>query len=139
MIKGNQIRAGRALIRWSAEDLARASKLGIATIRRAEAAEDSLPITSANADAIHRALEAAGVQFLGPHDAATGPGVALKAAETAADLTHKIDTIEADIQKTKGPSAQTPKGGMRTLERAHKRNAVAKLKNQRTGLGKTKK
>jgi hypothetical protein len=34
-ITGSQIRAARALIRWTAEDLAGESKVGIATIRRA--------------------------------------------------------------------------------------------------------
>ena len=59
-----QIRAARALIRWSAEDLARESVLGVATVRRAELSESQTTLTSANDRAIRRALEAAGVEFI---------------------------------------------------------------------------
>src|ERR1700731_129510 len=63
-ITGSQIRAARALIRWTAEDLAGESKVGIATIRRAEAEDAAPSITAANADAIQRALEAGGIVFV---------------------------------------------------------------------------
>jgi hypothetical protein len=59
-----QIRAARALVRWSAEDLARASALGIATIRRAELTEGQTSLTVANDSAIRQALEAVGVVFI---------------------------------------------------------------------------
>ena len=36
-ITGSQIRAARALLRWRAEDLANEAKIGVATVRRAEA------------------------------------------------------------------------------------------------------
>jgi transcriptional regulator with XRE-family HTH domain len=75
-ITGSQIRAARALIRWSAEDLARKSRLGVATIRRAEAEDTALSITAANADAIQRALEAGGIVFV-PENGG-GVGVRLK-------------------------------------------------------------
>ena len=55
-----QIRAARALLRWSAEDLARRSLLSVATIRRAELTEDETSMTAANDLAVRRALEAAG-------------------------------------------------------------------------------
>ena len=35
-LSGVQLRAARALLRWSALDLALASKVGVATIRRVE-------------------------------------------------------------------------------------------------------
>jgi hypothetical protein len=38
-LTGAQIRAARSLIRWTAEDLAAASALSVATIRRAELKE----------------------------------------------------------------------------------------------------
>jgi len=41
-----QIRAARALLRWSAEDLARESTLGVTTIRRAELAEGETSMTT---------------------------------------------------------------------------------------------
>lgn len=64
MITGSQIRAGRALLRWSADDLARAAKLGVATVRRAEAVDGRPAITEANSAAIRRALEEGGVQLI---------------------------------------------------------------------------
>jgi hypothetical protein len=63
-ITGAQIRAARALLRWTADDLAERSKLGVATIRRAEAVDGPVPITVANADALVRTFEKAGVEFL---------------------------------------------------------------------------
>jgi hypothetical protein len=62
-ITGAQIRAARGLLRWSADDLAERSKLGVATIRRAEAQDGPVSITSANSHAIHQAFERAGVEF----------------------------------------------------------------------------
>jgi hypothetical protein len=71
-----QIRAARALVRWSAADLARASTLGANTIRRAEVAEGRTSLTAANELAIRRALEAAGVEFIDENGG--GPGVRLR-------------------------------------------------------------
>jgi hypothetical protein len=62
-ISSAQMRAARALLRWSAVDLARASKVGVATIRRAEVAKGEIPVTLANEAALRRALESAGVEF----------------------------------------------------------------------------
>lgn len=76
MITGSQIRAARALIRWSAERLADESKLGVATIRRADAADGTPSLTPANLSAIKAALEAAGVIFV-PENG-EGAGVRLK-------------------------------------------------------------
>ena len=71
-----QIRAARALIRWSAEDLARETALSVATIRRAEIAEDEISMTAANDLAVRRALEAAGIEFINENGG--GPGVRLR-------------------------------------------------------------
>jgi transcriptional regulator with XRE-family HTH domain len=71
-----QIRAARALIRWSAEDLARETALSVATIRRAEIAESEISMTAANDLAVRRALEAAGVEFIDENGG--GPGVRLR-------------------------------------------------------------
>ena len=70
-----QLRAGRALIRWSAEDLARASIVSVTTIRRAELTAEETSMTAANDLAVRRALEAAGVEFLDENGG--GPGVRL--------------------------------------------------------------
>ena len=72
-----QIRAARALIRWSAEDLARHSALGVTTIRRAELRESATQLTAANDLTLRRTLEAAGVEFISGSEVG-GPGVRLK-------------------------------------------------------------
>jgi transcriptional regulator with XRE-family HTH domain len=71
-LTSNQIRAARALIRWRAEDLARASGVGIATIRRAELAEAETSLTGPNDMALRTALETAGVEFLNENGAGEG-------------------------------------------------------------------
>jgi ribosome-binding protein aMBF1 (putative translation factor) len=71
-----QVRAARALIRWSAEALAQQSALSVATIRRAELTESKTSMTAANDLAVRRALEAAGVQFIDENGG--GPGVRLR-------------------------------------------------------------
>jgi hypothetical protein len=72
-----QLRAARALLRWSAEDLARESNLGVTTIRRAELAERETSMTMANDLCVRRTLEAAGVEFI-DENGGGGPGVRLR-------------------------------------------------------------
>jgi len=67
-----QIRAARALLRWSAADLARESALGANTIRRAEVADGPTSLTAANELAVRRALEAAGVEFIDENGGGAG-------------------------------------------------------------------
>ena len=71
-----QIRAARALIRWRAQDLARESAVGVATIRRAELVEGETAMTVANDAAVRRALESAGIEFIDENGG--GPGVRLR-------------------------------------------------------------
>jgi transcriptional regulator with XRE-family HTH domain len=71
-----QIRAARSLIRWTADELAAASALSVATIRRAELKESETALTAANDLAIRRALETAGVEFIDENGG--GPGVRLR-------------------------------------------------------------
>jgi hypothetical protein len=75
-LTAGQIRAARAFLRWRAQDLAHESGLGVATIRRAELADDETSMTAANDTAVRRALEAAGVEFLDENGG--GPGVRFK-------------------------------------------------------------
>ena len=75
-LTSGQIRAARALLRWRAEDLARESSVGVATIRRAELAEDETSMTAANDLMIRRTLEAAGIDFI--DEDGGGPGVRLR-------------------------------------------------------------
>ena len=76
MITAEQIRAARALLRWSAHDLAEKSGVGFRTIQRFEG-ETGMPASrSKNLDAIRKSLEAAGVLFIDENGG--GPGVRLK-------------------------------------------------------------
>lgn len=75
MITSCQIRAARALVNWSARELAEKSGLGVATIRRMELA-DGVPSSNAQTlDLVRKVMESVGVEFIGsPED---GPGVRL--------------------------------------------------------------
>jgi hypothetical protein len=68
--------AARALIRWSAQQLADASAVGVTTIRRAELTASETKLTRVNDQAIRRTLEAAGVEFMDAEGG--GPGVRLR-------------------------------------------------------------
>ncbi len=50
------------------------SHVGVATVRRAEAVDGPVPVTPANAEAIARALEDAGIELIN----GDAPGVRLK-------------------------------------------------------------
>ncbi|KQV17289.1 transcriptional regulator [Rhizobium sp. Root1203] len=63
-ITGAQIRAARALLKWTAETLAETASVGLSTIRRAEAENGAPSITAANLKLIRMVLESAGIQFL---------------------------------------------------------------------------
>ena len=75
-LTSHQIRAARALLRWRARDLAKASAVGVATIRRAELADRETSMTTPNDTAVRRALESAGVEFIDENGG--GPGVRLR-------------------------------------------------------------
>jgi len=76
IITSDQVRAGKALLRWSGEDLARKSGVSLSSIRRVESAqcipEDQNLKTLL---AIKSALELGGVEFIGTPDDC--PGVRL--------------------------------------------------------------
>jgi len=75
-ITSAQIRAARALLRWSSQELSEASGIGTATIKRMEVMEG---VPAGNVRTLYEiqvALEKAGVEFVGsPADA---PGVRLR-------------------------------------------------------------
>src|SRR5262249_11661131 len=72
-ISSAQMLAARALLRWTALELAPASKVGVATIRRAEVIDGEIPVTFPNEAALRQALEAAGIVFI--EDNGGGEGV----------------------------------------------------------------
>jgi transcriptional regulator with XRE-family HTH domain len=71
-ILGVQMRAARALLRWSASDLAHHSGVSLSTISRAETVDGETTMTFPNAEAIRRAFESAGVEIIDEEKA--GPG-----------------------------------------------------------------
>jgi transcriptional regulator with XRE-family HTH domain len=76
MITGMQIRAGRAVLKWSAQDLASRVGTSLKTIQRLELAE-GVPATRATTlESIQRAFEAAGLEFIWENGG--GPGVRLR-------------------------------------------------------------
>ena len=76
MITSQQIRAARALLRITVVDLANASGVGIATIKRIEAVNGIPPAHARTLDQISRALSEAGIEFVGTPD--DRPGVRIK-------------------------------------------------------------
>ena len=77
MITGAQVRAAKALIGWSGNDLANKAGVGLSTIRRIEGCDGLLEAASIKTlQAIQKALELGGVEFLGTPD--NSPGVRLK-------------------------------------------------------------
>jgi hypothetical protein len=74
VINGAQIRAARAMVRWTRAILATRSKLPVETIRRIESADAEAPLTAEHENAVKSAFATAGLEFLSDG----GPGVRLK-------------------------------------------------------------
>lgn len=75
MITSSQIRAARALLKWSAETLSHKSDVGIATIKRYEVSEGVPNANVRTLTIIKKTLEEAGIEFIGEPD--KDPGVQL--------------------------------------------------------------
>lgn len=80
-VTGEQVRAARALLKWSAKKLADESDVGWATIQRLESKNGPLAGYEQTHDSLRKAFEARGIQFLEDGQVAAGPGVALKGKE----------------------------------------------------------
>jgi hypothetical protein len=68
------LRASRALLRWQQRDLAAASAVSLATVKRLEAMGGMLIAHASTVTALRRALEAAGIEFTNGNQ----PGVRLR-------------------------------------------------------------
>jgi transcriptional regulator with XRE-family HTH domain len=76
MITAAQIRSARAALRWSVAELAARAGVGLQTVKRFEAADGVPPSRSSTLLEVRRALEAAGIEFVGTPE--QNPGIRLK-------------------------------------------------------------
>lgn len=74
MVTSEQIRAGRALLRWEQKDLAEAAGISLETVKRLEKTPGPVSAYAATVEAITKALGEAGVEFTNDD----GPGVRLR-------------------------------------------------------------
>lgn len=72
MITGAQMRAARGLLRWSARELAEKSGISLPTIQRMESVEGVPPSSAKSVDAIQKAMERAGVEFIAENGGGDG-------------------------------------------------------------------
>ncbi|UXS31347.1 helix-turn-helix transcriptional regulator [Agrobacterium tumefaciens] len=82
MITAAQIKAARALVGLTQDDIAKATELSVQTIKRMESVGTERS-TAGNVDAVKKALQTAGVMFLEDGEATSGgPGVRLAKKDT---------------------------------------------------------
>lgn len=84
MISLEQCRAGRALLGWSAVELAASAKVGVATVRRFESGQ---PVQPASINALQGALEHARVVFMADGDRSIGGGAGVRLADLGTSAT----------------------------------------------------
>ena len=71
-LSSEQLRAARALLNWDQKSLANASKVSIATIKRLEPQSGPIKANAVTIDALRRALEQAGIEFIPEIDGGEG-------------------------------------------------------------------
>jgi transcriptional regulator with XRE-family HTH domain len=64
-ISGAQLRAARALLKWSMHELSAQCRVSRSAIARGEKVDGALSMQARNLDAIRRAFEEHGIEFLG--------------------------------------------------------------------------
>jgi transcriptional regulator with XRE-family HTH domain len=84
MIFPHQLRAARALLDMSQEELAKAAGVGVMTVKRMEAARPEITGSARTVHKIQTALEEAGIVFIAA-DAQGGLGVRLRSPTRGAD------------------------------------------------------
>lgn len=77
-MRGEQIRAARALAGITAHELAELSGVSYPTVQRLDATRGAVSARIDTVEAITRALESCGIQFLTAGQAADGAGVAMR-------------------------------------------------------------
>ncbi len=76
VITGAQVRAARALLRWTVQKLSEESRVSLPTLHRLEQHDAVPPVRERTLVDVKRALEEAGVEFIGSPD--DKPGVRFK-------------------------------------------------------------
>ena len=76
MITSGQIRAARALLKWTGKELAEASGVAFSTLMRLETGEGVPGAQAKTLDAIQKTFEEAGIEFIGTPE--NGAGVRWK-------------------------------------------------------------
>ena len=72
MITSGQIRAARSLIKWTGKELAEASEVAFSTLMRLETGEGIPAAQAKTLNAIVKAFEKAGIEFIGTPENGAG-------------------------------------------------------------------
>jgi len=72
LITSGQIRAARSLLKWTGKELAEASGVAFSTLMRLETGEGIPSAQAKTLDAIQKAFEAAGLEFIGTPESGAG-------------------------------------------------------------------
>jgi transcriptional regulator with XRE-family HTH domain len=72
LITSGQIRAARSLIKWTGKELAEASGVAFSTLMRLESGEGVPAAQAKTLDAIEKAFEKVGIEFIGSPDEGAG-------------------------------------------------------------------
>jgi predicted transcriptional regulator len=83
VLRSEVIRAARALLRWEQRDLANASSVSLASIKRLESEPGVMAAHKSTVMALRGALEEAGVEFIDENGG--GPGVRLRKRQQKKD------------------------------------------------------
>lgn len=128
MLTAAQSRAARGLLDWSQGELGERCRLSESTIRNFEKGR-ATPSPN-NLDAIGRALETAGVEFI-PENGG-GAGVRMRKS-TVLDhdaVTAKIADLDAKAEALKHDGTPSPANALKTMKRAVVKNEATKLRNK---------
>jgi transcriptional regulator with XRE-family HTH domain len=72
LITSGQIRAARAFLKWTGKDLAEASSVAFSTLMRLETGEGVPGAQAKTLNAIQKAFEEAGIEFIGTPESGAG-------------------------------------------------------------------
>ncbi|WP_318012997.1 MULTISPECIES: helix-turn-helix transcriptional regulator [unclassified Mesorhizobium] len=81
-LTSGQIRAARALLQWDQKALAERSKVSLATIKRLEPLPGPLRANRVTIDALRRAFESAGIQFIPENGGGAGVRLASRSDQS---------------------------------------------------------